>query len=821
MRIIQQLNDNWQYCEEKKDNWQKAKVPGVIQLELQNEKKLPDPYIRLNEGEYYSYAEKNWNYRCMFIPEKTNMQAGQIRLVMQGLDTYATVILNGQILGQTQNMFIEHTFDVTEKLIQGENLLEVNFENPIERPKKLAESSYTEHHSTVDYYRSYIRKAQYSYGWDWGPRLPNTGIWRPIYLEYTETARIEDFHFTTLSLTGTNACVRVKADIASFVKDCFTAEIVLAYNGEKVMTVPAAVEQETIDAEFFIENALLWYPAGYGNQPLYEVELRLKLENDIIDSHTQLCGVRIIELLREPDDAGEGFRFSVNGLPIFAKGANWIPGESMLPRMTDEDYIRLLSNACEAGMNMLRIWGGGIYEEDVFYNICDRLGLMVWQDFMYSCAEYPDSHEWFVKEAKHEAETVVKKLRNHPCIALWCGNNEINWGYVDWWGKGDPDYYGNYLFKKVFPEICQKLDPGCPYWISSPYGGEHPNSMQKGDRHSWEVWNGGEIKEYLNDNGRFISEFGFQAMPCWKTILFYTAEEDRHINSSVNKLHNKNNNGMIKLQRYLVSDIGLPKDFRSFVYLTQFLQAEAIRKAVEHWRGLKPHTWGTLYWQLNDCWPVASWSCIDYFGRKKALYYYTKRFYESVMPVICWGNDSIDVKILNDRMQSTDTEISLKAYDLNGKLLGQHSKTVNIRSGENHKAFSLKPEALGILKEMKPHAVDGFCSVFSEMADISEYKTVLFAEIRYDDKLIQNYFIKKEFREMVLPRPDIRYDLKGCKLTLVSDKPAFSVHVETSCDVVADDDWFNMEPGREYTINFSNNPSDIEIFDLTQLRIDS
>ncbi|MGF7398498.1 glycoside hydrolase family 2 protein [Thermoanaerobacterium thermosaccharolyticum] len=500
------------------------------------------------------------------------------------------------------------------------------------------------------------------------------------------------------------------------------------------------------------------------------------------------------------------------------KGADWIPADNFLSRITKDDYYEFVRLAKDANMNMLRVWGGGIYEDEAFYDACDEMGIMVWQDFMYACAQYPDQLEWFQQLAASEAQEVLFRLRNHPSIVLWCGNNENNMGFYSWWGNGDPKYLGNYVYKEILPQICRRYDPSRPYWVSSPYGGVDPNSESEGDRHQWDVWSGwADVKAYLADKSRFVSEFGFQSMPDWKTVLSYTKEDDRYILSPVMISHNKQIDGMERLIRYMVSELGFPKDLKSFVYLTQFNQAEAIKKGVEHWRARKFMTAGTLYWQFNDCWPVASWSCIDYYKRKKALYYYSGRFFASVLPYIVEEDGGITIYGISDLQQDAEAHVEVLCYSLDGEKLWE--RKFNTRLIANDVVKIAHYDEREIAEEYVPYVVPvdaSHCTLPVER-NWKLLNSVVYVRMTVDEKIYDNYYVFDKFRNLKLTKPNITCYVEGNDINLSTDVPAFGVFVDTENDVDLSDNCLNMIPGEKYTLKCSDNPGDVKIYDLSSL----
>ncbi len=819
------LNGTWSFSEAGSNNWKNGTVPGCIQLDLLESGELPDPFYRMNEAYMKELEKKEWIYKREYNLSKDDITGcSKINLVFEGVDTFSHVYVNSIYAGSTQNMFIPYTYDITNLVVEGKNIVEMIFDSTVKNIYNMKGKSPIAIDATCERARPYARKAQYSFGWDWGPRIPQVGLWRQVYIEFVKNARINNCYFFTEKLSENIAKVRIKADMEMYVQNNVEADIEVYLNKVLQVKTPASIRNIKgvfgIDEPIQINHPQIWYPNGLGKQPLYEVIIRLHQNGNVITEKAFRAGIRTVKIIQEPDLTGKKFIFEVNGIKVFAKGANWIPPDSLLPRVKWEDYYKYIQLAKEANMNMIRVWGGGIYEDSAFYSACDEMGIMVWQDFMYSCAQYPDEMEWFRKLAAEEAEIIVKKLRNHPSIVLWCGNNENNWGFVDWWGNGIPKYYGNYIYREILPQVCAELDPSRPYWVSSPYGGEHPNGMKEGDRHSWSVWSEWEdYEEYKNDTGRFISEFGFQAMPDWRTVVSYSEDTDRHVFSPVMISHNKNMEGMEKLVRFLVARIGFPKDFNSFVYLTQFNQAEAIKTGVEHWRSRKFMTAGTLYWQFNDCWPAASWSCVDYCKRKKALYHYTKRFFAQILPLVKREEHGIAVYVISDLLQEVTGKVRLSMYSLNGRKIYEEKFEVNIIPNDITKAKNIEFSEIEIGNTPRLLPVDGFCTNAPEELNGNLIDTCVYIDVKVEDEVFLNYLLFDKFRNLNIQKPVIDLEVIEDKIVMKTDKPAFGVFIETDNEIDLSDNCIFMEPGKEYVLECSEVPLNtvaINLHGLTQ-----
>jgi beta-mannosidase len=623
--------------------WLPAAVPGCVHLDLLKARRIPDPFYGFNDDDVQWVAEADWLYRRAFDCPDGLLDLRRVELVCDGLDTFATVVLNGRTLGRADNMFRPWRWDVTGMLEAEGNELLVLFESPERVGAALYEADEAHLRSSYTRGRTYVRKAQYESGWDWGPRLNTSGIWRPIRLEGRDRARLADVSYRIDWTDPARPVVQVECEVEAL--EASGGRLRAALDGDSVeVTAALKAGPNAVRLAVPVEDPRLWWPAGFGPQHLYALTVSGEVDGEELAPASLNVGLRRVELKREADTAGESFVICVNGEPIFCRGANWIPADSFLPRLTRDDYDALVGMAADANMNMLRIWGGGIYERPEFYAACDRLGIMVWQDFGFACGAYPDHLDEFRENVRAEAEHVVRRLRNHPCVVLWCGNNECQW-----LNRRDGRLPGERLYSEVLPEVCAELDPSRPYWPGSPFGGDDPNSPTHGDQHLWTPWWEWRNPRVQRDYpGRFLSEFGFQAPPAMETIRRYIPSDGHHMQSRAMEHHNRAYEGTERLYRLLAIYFRIPCSFEDTVYLMQLMQGEAVKTGVEAWRARKFMTAGTLFWQLNDCWPVTSWSCIDYEHRPKALYYYARRFFAPLLPIIDERRDRMAVKVVND-----------------------------------------------------------------------------------------------------------------------------------------------------------------------------
>jgi beta-mannosidase len=638
--------------------------------------KIPDPFFRTNENDVQWIDRLAWVYRRSFAVPQSLLREEVIELVAEGLDTFAEIRINDRVVGTTANMFIAHRFVLADILRPGRNTIEILFDSPTLRSQAL-EQEHGRLQVALQPHRVYARKAQYSFGWDWGPKLTTSGIWRPIRIEAHSGPRLKDPFVRVLSATSQEAQLEMEATVEGWETTGLTLEARIT--GEEGQTAQEVTGGRVVVHQR-LANPRLWWPNGYGEQPLYSAEMVLRKGDELLHAIDVPFAVRTVRLIQEADEEGRSFNIELNGTRIFCKGADWIPADTFLPRVGDDTYQRLLTMARDASMNMIRVWGGGVYERDVFYDWCDRLGLMVWQDFMYACGEYPDG---FQDEARREAEATVKRLRNHPSIVLWCGNNECEWIFCATNpGKGPDEMRGAAIFRDVLPAVVGEFDPTRPYWRSSPFGQGFPNAQDNGNHHQWEVWSmWQDFAVYRLDHARFVTEFGFQAPPDRRTLESVMAPGDRSPQSPVMEHHNKQVEGTERLFRFLAAHYPVTGSWQDFLYTGQLLQAEALKCAVEHWRRRKFRTGGVLFWQLNDCWPVTSWSVIDSGLHPKAAYYAARRFFAPVLVSFARTDAGVEVWGTNDFLHDLEARLTVRLLTFKGKIFS--TKTLHVRIPAN------------------------------------------------------------------------------------------------------------------------------------------
>lgn len=795
------LDQGWQFRQAGEEKWYPAQVPGEVHTDLLRQGLIADPFYRDNESTLQWIGKTDWEYQTRFTVAAGLRQRENVELVFAGLDTYADVFLNDSLILRADNMFREWRVACKSLLRAGENTLRVHFRSPInEVLPRMAQLSYqlpavNDHGEKTS---PYTRKAPYHFGWDWGPRFVTSGIWQPVLLEAWEEARVVDLQIIQNQLTEKSARLTAAVEIHATRPQQAEIRIASAENAFPPQTVRCELTPgvQTHRLDFTIANPRLWWPNGMGEQPLYTIHAQLQAGGKNVGQASRRVGLRTVELWQQPDAWGRSFEFIVNGVPVFAKGGNWIPADNFLNRIDAARYAHLLHAVQAANMNMLRVWGGGIYENEKFYELCDELGLMVWQDFMFACSMYP-AQPADLANLEQEAIHQVKRLRNHPSLVLWCGNNEVEAGWKGWgWQQQCPDsVWQDYLkiFHGVLPKVCATYDPARPYWPSSPtsYNQEDwPGSPNSGDMHYWGVWHGAEpFAAYLQQTPRFMSEYGFQSFPQLKTIKQFALPEDYDLASPVMVTHQKHGRGNELIRTYTLREFLEPKDFASFLYVSQIVQAEGLKLGTEHLRRLRPRCMGALYWQIDDCWPVASWSSIDYYGRWKALHYFARRFFSPILVSPHHDSTKVEVYIVSDERAPEAATLHLSLIEFNGKVLRQEERPVWVRALSSTNYFSFNKN------EWLPAG--------------EEQRAFLLAELRAanGEVLSANTLLFKPVKELRLPSSQISKQVtataNGFQITLAADQ--FASHVFLTADEhegFFTDNYFHLVPGRPVTVEF-------------------
>lgn len=785
----QSLNGVWEFRQAGTPTWMPAQVPGGVHTDLLALGRIPDPFVGDNEKRVQWVAEADWEYRRVFTAAPVLLRQEHIWLVCDGLDTLATVSLNGKVLGHSDNMFRQYRWDVKADLLDGDNELCIQFQSPVQYCAQKQAVRPMPGVSQAIPGGPYLRKAPCQFGWDWGPQLPPIGIWKDIRLEGVDRARIDDVVFIQQHEAGR---VQVEAQVKLQTWGDMPAQVRFTLKSPEgqVLESSAPILSGACNLRIAIDEPQLWWPNGYGTQPLYQAVVELVDSGQVLDRREVRLGLRTLELRQQPDEWGKSFTFVVNGRPIFAKGSDWIPADSFPTRISDALLEKLLGDAALTHQNMLRVWGGGFYEEDRFYDLCDRLGILVWQDFIFSCSVYPLHDDSFLDNLQVEVAENIKRLRHHASLALWCGNNEMEQGWVEWSWKGpeleDMKTAYDTFFHHTLPEWCATHDSEHPYWPSSPSSDtpfENPNGQSQGDAHYWDVWHGRKpFTAYRKQYPRFMSEFGFQALPPLETIRTYAAEPDWNMTSYIMEMHQKNDSGNALMVAQMLDTFRLPRDFESLVYLSLVLQAEGIRYGVEHWRRYPRRVAGILYWQLNDCWPVASWSSLDYFGRWKALHYAARRFFAPVLLSIEDNPTRQDVYLTNETLHPVRGEMRWSLETLEGQVLD--TGVVSTEAAGSDVTHCMGRD-------------------FSDRLSYDNRRDLVFiAELWLNEQLAQRqtaFFVPTKHLNLAEPEITSQIQLEGDQIVIDLQGKKLARLVECSlegADVVFSDNYFDLPAGR-------------------------
>ncbi|MGN7297104.1 beta-mannosidase [Ferdinandcohnia sp. SAFN-114] len=826
------LTHNWkiQYFEEGQERdlviaapdyidhfWMTANVPGDVHSTLIQKGLIDNPFFGHNDLKSKWVSEKIWWYRTEFHYDKKNLQSDErLELIFEGLDTYATVYLNGCEIASTENMYIPHVFDVTREVLDGKNIIAVKFDVVADVLKEKEKNYWAGYGKD----RIWARKAQSHFGWDWGPQIVTTGIWKEVRLEKRKIAKIDSVFARTVEIKNDRAIVEIDVDTKTFVRNKPLAVNVKFHDGSNGMIKTAQVTRNHVNFTIELENPKLWWTHDLGTPHLYTLDVELLCDDETIDSETTQVGVRTIEVMQKDAEGNNRFTFVLNGVEIFAKGANWIPIDSFIGATPDSRYSQLLTQAREAHMNMIRVWGGGIYERDIFYQECDRLGMLVWQDFMFACALYPDYNYNYMQNVRTEIEAAIKMLRNHPSIAIWCGNNENDWLYEVEYTAGNINtpFYGEKIYHELIPELLDELDTSRLYWPSSPYGGNDHDSQEVGDRHNWQVWHGnveprkfGEnlgqdysvegvsFKNYKKDFTRFSSEFGMHASANRFTLEDNLPEGTFYWGSDEMSYRNKDyhhQKGIMLMEGYT----GIPTDIEEYMNFSMLTQAEGLKCGIEHYRRNKPFTSGALVWQLNDCWPGTSWSMIDYYQLPKASYFYAKKFFHPLLLTIDHdvGSD-LKIWVVNDYVEAYTDELELKIESFNGEELFKTTIPVEVKGNSSVEITSFTEEE--VLKGYPANEV---------VVHLSST----------DGKAQHNVYYLRDQKDLALPQAqlDVVVDKENQTATIKTDNLARMVKLEIPAKKIHfSDNFFDLLPNESKTIEIGHLEN--EKVDLDMLRV--
>ncbi len=662
-----------------------CKVPCSMYSVLLENEKIPHPYDRMNEKEVTALSETDCEMTAEFDVTEDLLSRKHLDLVFCGLDTLCDVYVNGSRVLYADNMHRTWRIDIKDKAKLGKNIVRLHFYSPSEYIRKKFEKQYiftATAGGAVMEGIGYIRKSHCMFGWDWGPKLPDMGLYRDVTLESYDV-RIESETIHQIHEDG-KVTLALSLELSDDDKDLEASVSVITPNGEREEYALSLSGETAIE----IDEPQLWWPNGLGEQPLYELRFALSKHDAVQDTVSKKIGLRTLTVSTEKDEYGEEFCHVINGKKIFAMGADYVPEDSILAWRSPERTEKLIRSCVKANYNSLRVWGGGFYPDDAFYELCDRYGLVVWQDFMFACATMYLTDE-FEANIEKEFEDVLKRIRHHACLGLLCGNNEMELAIIDWSScipHNTPKVYADYLrqYEKLIPEACAKFAPDLFYWPASPssHGSfDDPNNENMGDTHYWKVWHGGvPFEEYRKHYFRYCSEFGFEAFPMMKTLKSFALPEDMKIDSDVMRSHQKCLSGNEKILNYVQDYYKIPEDFGYFVYLSQILQADAIRFGVEHFRRFRGRCMGALYWQLNDCWPVVSWSSVDYYGRWKALHFRARKFFAPVLISLHETEQEKIVNISNETMNRFDGTVSVAVKNNRFDVLVSYRTDVSVES---------------------------------------------------------------------------------------------------------------------------------------------
>jgi beta-mannosidase len=797
------LNGTWELRRTGADAPIPAAVPGSVYPALIAAGRLPDPFYRDNEAKQAWVGETDWTYTRSFEVTPDVLARDAVLLRFRGLDTIATVSVNGAIIGRAENMYRTYEFDVKASLTVGTNTVQVDFEAPMPYMRQMdaekgAMAGWIEPMRVSS--GAWMRKEPCNFGWDWGPKLTTCGIWRDVELVAFNTARLTDVEILQDHSAGVSLTLRATAEQVR--QSALRVTFAVSRDGKTVASATVPVEAGRAETVVTVPEPELWWPNGMGEQPLYEVTAALLDGETLLDAQTRAIGLRTLTLERHADEWGESFSFACNGVPFFAKGANWIPITPYIGTETAARYETFVLAAADANMNMLRVWGGGIYEDDHFYDLCDRVGITVWQDFIFACGTYPARDEAFMANVIAEAQENVRRLRHHACIALWCGNNEIEQGLPtpSWLETMSWDDY-SHMFDGVLGDIVRELAPQTAYWPGSPHSpcGDRndANNPACGDSHLWSVWHGREPFEwYRGRTDRFCSEFGFQSFPEPRVVEAFTLPEDRNITSRVMEHHQRSGIGNSTIVHYMLDWFRLPTSFENVIWLSQILQGMAMKYAVEHWRRSMPRSMGTLYWQLNDMWPAPSWASIDWLGNWKALHFMAKRFFA---PVLISAVEDVEGRMVAVHVTS----------ELNAPLAAEAVWTVTDAAGT-----PIEGGAAAVVVPPRTSAQVATVDLTACLGRHTAHELLVWLELRQDGRTIsENLALLARPKHIDFAEPEIdaiveAIDERTFNVTLTTAAPALYVRLELP-GARFSDNFLDLRPGVARTVKIeTNQPTD-------------
>ncbi len=799
---IIELHHNWRFRKAGDSTYYAATVPGVVQMDLLRHSATPDPFYGTNEADIQWIEREDWVYEMTFDLPDFN-PSKHYELVFEGLDTYAEVTLNGEKIIIADNMYRQWQAEVRQLLRMEQNHLVIYFRSPLTvNADKLNGTPY---HKTAenDALKSekvsvYTRKAPYHFGWDWGPRIVTFGIWRPVRLVSWSDIILDEVQLYQDSLSDAQALLRGTMRYRAEPEQDYTFLIRHAADSailNQMDVITTALGE--VQFNFVINNPQRWWTHNLGAPHLYEFIFEIRQGAHLLDSKTQRFGLRTIELVQEKDQHGESFYFKLNGVPVFMKGANYIPSETMIPRRSTADLDRILHDALAVNMNMIRIWGGGIYEDDYFYNKCDEMGLLVWQDFMFACSMYPGVDTAFYNNVKQEAIENVRRLRHHASLAIWCGNNEVDNAWHNWgWqirfgliGKIATEMKESYrkLFLELLPEVTAAHDPQRAYVHTSPLSATGKSgNLDNGTMHYWKPWNmSDDFDGYERNVGRYMNEYGFQSFPEMATIQAFSTPADWSFDSEVMKVHQKSYIGNGRIDKFVTQYYGKTRDFADFVYKSQLVQADGLRTAIRAHRRAMPYCMGTVYWQLDDCWPAPTWSSIDYYGRWKALHHALRELFADVLIVPWEANNYLHLQVVNDRLDTLPVRLLIESNRLDGRSLYREEKDITLTANASH-IYAVLPAAQ-LLQKAKPEQV--FVRIRLLQGD-----TVLAQTL--------HYFTAPKNLTLQTPKLDIQVNETAQTITLRSNTLVKSLFLFTEEDVRFEHNYFDLLPDEPMMITY-------------------
>lgn len=833
-----EITQGWKFKQADSGEWLAATVPGTVHTDLLANKKIEDPFYRTNERNQQWIDKKDWVYENTLKVDSSLLKKENVELFFKGLDTYADVYVNDSLVLKADNMFREWTASCKKFLKPGDNVLRIYFHSPINKGLKALEKLGYNLPATNDQSENgglgdkkvsvFTRKAGYHYGWDWGPRFVTSGIWRPVYLQAWNNAKINNLQIVQQSVSAEKAVLKGIFEVQSTASG--TAQVELSCKNDPSLKASGKIKLRPgickAEVELTITNPKLWWTNGLGEAYLYNLTGELKAENTVLDKAEANIGIRTVKVVQNKDEKGKTFYVELNGKPVFMKGANYIPNDNFLPRVTPAEYEKVVKSAFDTHMNMLRVWGGGIYENDVFYDLCDKYGILLWQDFMFACSMYPGD-DAFLENIRQEVTDNIIRLRNHPSIALWCGNNEIDvawqqnnpnggWGWKQLYTPEQRKtiwHAYDTLFHKMIPSLVKEYDSDRFYWPSSPSADWYKHSdfaAHSGDIHYWDVWWGQKpFEEYETHIGRFMSEYGFQSFPEFKTVKSYTIPSDYDIFSEVMKAHQRSSIGNGTIKNYMQRDYKVPTDFRKFLYVGQVLQAEGIKFAMEAHRRAMPYNMGSLFWQINDCWPVASWSSTDYYRRWKAQQYYAKKAYTPVLVSPDLDSTELSIYVVSDQLSDLKATLNIKVITFDGKSLFEKSLPIDVLANSSKEFFHDKVQSVVPAANLK--------------------NSLLYVEVKNGDQLLSSnilYFLPP--KDLALPKVTVKKTIReengAMVLELSADKLVKNLYLSTEVgDGFFSDNYFDILPGQTVTVRFTpSTPMDSNAFekDLRMMKLD-